>query len=58
MARRYGDQTMLQRGMIDTLRKHELVAIGAKFATRLALPSYEACVAMQNGWIIWSIYAI
>jgi type IV secretory pathway VirD2 relaxase len=37
LARRYGERTVFERGMLDTLRKRELDAVGAKIAGETGL---------------------
>lgn len=38
LARRYGERTVFERGLIDTLRRRELDAVGAKIAGETGLP--------------------
>lgn len=38
LARRYGERTVFERGLIDTLRRRELDAVGAKIASETGLP--------------------
>jgi hypothetical protein len=37
LARRYGERTVFERGLIDTLRKRELDSVGAKIAGETGL---------------------
>jgi len=37
LARRFGERTVFERGMLDTLRKRELDAVGAKIAGETGL---------------------
>ena len=38
LARRYGERTVFERGMLDTLRRRELDGVGAKIAGETGLP--------------------
>ncbi|QMW21627.1 relaxase/mobilization nuclease domain-containing protein [Sandaracinobacteroides saxicola] len=37
LARRFGERTVFERGMLDTLRKHELDSVGSKIASEMGL---------------------
>jgi hypothetical protein len=39
LARRFGERTVFERGLIDTLRRRELDAVGAKIAGETGLPA-------------------
>jgi hypothetical protein len=38
LARRFGERTVFERGLIDTLRRRELDAVGAKIAGETGWP--------------------
>ena len=47
LARRYGERTVFERGLIDTLRKRELDSVGAKLAGETGL-AYRPAAAGEK----------
>ncbi|MCP4562731.1 MAG: DUF3363 domain-containing protein [Bosea sp.] len=52
LARRYGDRTVFERGLIDTLRKRELDSVGAKIAGETGLAYRPAAAGEQVAGVV------
>ena len=52
LARRYGERTVFERGMLDTLRKRELDAVGAKIASETGLTYRPAQSGEKVGGVV------
>lgn len=52
LARRFGERTVFERGMLDTLRKRELDAVGAKIAGETGLPYRPAATGEKIAGVV------
>lgn len=52
LARRYGERTVFERGLIDTLRKRELESVGAKIAGETGLAYRPAAAGQQVAGVV------